>query len=630
MKRAAFYLFWAADGHVDDYITYCLEDLGRSVETVVFVSNGPLSEESRARVAPLVGEILERENVGYDVGGYQEALATFGAERLREYDEIILLNYTFFGPVYPFAEVFERSEKWAVDFWGLTDHGETSPHPFAAKKVMWSHIQSHWIAVRRSMFDTEAFREYWATMPVIESYNDSVEHHEARFTHHFEGLGFTSEVAFPERNYPTRHPAIDTPALLLDDRCPIVKRRLFFQDPLYLNDNAVIGRDVLDRVRLSEYPVRLIWENISHTAEPRVVSTNMTLTHVLPDVHTGTGSGAALSVAVIMHVFYESMIDELMDSVDKLPGQPDLVITTTDTFKQEHIERRLRARGREQFDVRVLGSNRGRDITAFLIGCRDVLLDPKYDVILKLHSKKSAQDGFAVGEWFKRHLIENLLGSPGYVQNVLDLFGDDESVGMVLPPVVQIGYPTLGKAWYANKKPARALARRLGIDVAFDATTPLAPYGSMFYFRPAALRPLLEADFSYVDFPLEGQYSDGSLAHVVERLFGYAALSERYMVHTAMTTASASINYNFLEYKLSALSSRLPGTITEQYAHLVSITGLPNVLVAIKRSVALRYPKAANMLRPAYRGARVVRRLPSRLAVGGRGTAASGPTEDRT
>jgi lipopolysaccharide biosynthesis protein len=619
LKRVAFYLFWAADGHVDDYIPYCLEDLGRNVETIVFVSNGPLDASSRERVAPLVSEIVERENVGYDVGGYQDALARFGAERLREYDELILLNYTFFGPVYPFAETFERSETWNVDFWGLTDHGQVTPHPFAAKTTMHAHIQSHWIAARRSLFDTEAFREYWTTMPLIESYNDSVDYHEARFTHHFEELGFSSMVAFPERNYPTMHPAIDTPVLLLNDRCPIVKRRLFFQDPLYLNDNAVIGRDVVEKVKTTDYPMRHIWQNISHTAEPRVVSTNVTLTHVLPDVPTGTGSGSALSMAVLMHVFYESMIDELMDSLDHIPVEYDLYITTTDTMKKEHIERCLRARGREQFDVRVLESNRGRDITAFLIGLRDVLEDSKYDVMLKVHSKKSAQDGFAIGEWFKRHLMENLLSSPGYVQNVLDLFGDDESVGMVFPPVVHIGYPTLGKAWYRNKKPAAALAKRLGIDVPFDANTPLSPYGSMFYFRPATMKPLLDAKFTWADFPMEGGYADGSLAHVVERVFSYAALSQKFMVHTVMNTTNAAVNYNFLEYKLITLSSRLPGMVTEQNEYLVSITGLPNVLVAIKRSIALRHPRAANLLRPAYRGARTITRLPGTVARGIRG-----------
>jgi lipopolysaccharide biosynthesis protein len=610
MKRVAFYLFWSDDGHVDDYIPYCLEDLGRNVETIVFVSNGPLDDDSRERLAPLVSEIVERENIGYDVGGYQDALARFGAERLREYDELILANYTFFGPVYPFAEVFARSEAWNVDFWGLTDHGEVRPHPFAAKLVMQSHIQSHWIAVRRSLFDTDAFRDYWETMPLIESYNDSVEHHEARFTGHFASQGYDYEVAFPERNYPTRHPAIDAPLLLLQDRCPILKRRLFFHDPLYLNDHAIIGRDVIDHVRGTDYPLRLVWQNISHTAEPRVAATNVTLSHVFPDVATGTGSGASLSVGVVMHVFYEAMIDEMMDSVENISSPFDLYVTTTDAAKKDYIERRLEARGREQFDVRVLESNRGRDITAFLIGCRDVIMDPKYDVILKVHSKKSAQDGFAAGEWFKRHLMENLLSTPGYVENVLDLFADDESVGMVFPPVVQVGYPTLGKAWYANKEPAKVLAKRLGINVTFDKDTPVSPYGSMFYFRPAALRPLVEADFSYVDFPMEGQYADGSLAHVVERLFSYSAFSEKYMVHTAMNTKNAAINYGFLEYKLSRLSSLLPGTISQQYVHLQAITGLPNVLVALKQSVALRHPRAASRLRPAYRGLRQVSRLP--------------------
>lgn len=601
MKRVGFYLFWAQDGHADDYVAHCLEGLSEHVESLVLVSNGPLDEASREHLAPVVDEIIERENVGYDVGGYREALATFGAARLRDYDELILLNYTFFGPVGSYADVFERSESWDVDFWGLTDHGEMRPHPFAAKQVLPNHIQSHWIAVRRTMFDSEAFREYWHTMPLITSYNDSVEHHESRFTEHFADRGYRYEVAFPARDYPTPHPAVDTPALLLDAGCPIVKRRLFFHDPLYMNDHAIIGRDVTVRMAASAYPMRLVWQNISHTAQPRIAATNVTMSHVLPDVATGSGRGSHLTVAVVMHVFYETMIDELMGWADHLPRGYDLFITTTDDVKKAEIEARLTKRGREQFDVRVVASNRGRDITAFLLGCRDVLLDPRYDLVLKLHSKKSAQDGYGPGDWFKRHLFENLLSSPGYAQNILDLFADDESLGMVFPPVVQIGYPTLGKAWYHNKQPAIELCRQLGINVAFDADTPVSPYGSMFFARPAALRPLLDADFDWADFPTEGEYGDGSLAHVVERLFSYAAMSEKYVVNTVLNTTNAAINYGFLEYKLAALSSRLPGTISEQYSYLNAITGLPNVLSVMKQSTALRHPRLAAAARPAYR-----------------------------
>ena len=45
---------------------------------------------------------------------------------------------------------------------------------------------------------------------------------------------------------------------------------------------------------------------------------------------------------------------------------------------------------------------------------------------------------------------------------------------------------------------------------------------------PQALAKLVNAGFKPENFPVEGGYKDGSLAHVLERLMAYAALSERF------------------------------------------------------------------------------------------------------
>lgn len=141
MKRIAFYLFWEKDGVVDRYVPYCLEKLREHVEHIVVISNGPLSEAGRGELRGVADEVWERENVGFDVGGYKDALTRFGFDRLAEYDELILLNYTFFGPTYPFSEMFDQTDRWDLDFWGISDHAEASPHHFATGGVLPHHIQ---------------------------------------------------------------------------------------------------------------------------------------------------------------------------------------------------------------------------------------------------------------------------------------------------------------------------------------------------------------------------------------------------------------------------------------------------------------------------------------------------------
>ena len=143
---------------------------------------------------------------------------------------------------------------------------------------------------------------------------------------------------------------------------------------------------------------------------------------------------------------------------------PTIVMTTADEARRQEIEAVLSRRGVEA-EVRIVASNRGRDISAFFIDCRDVIESDEHDLVVKLHSKRSPQDGHNIGELFKRHLFENLLASPGYAANVLRLFQQHSSLGMVIPPVYHIGYPTLGHAWFLNKEAAEEQAERMGITV---------------------------------------------------------------------------------------------------------------------------------------------------------------------
>lgn len=602
-RRVIFYLFYDPVGQVDEYVLYKLRALRKHAEHIFVISNGPLADGGRAALADVADTVWERENFGFDVWGYKEAHDEFGWDRLREYDELVLMNYTFFGPVYPFSEVFERMDALEVDFWGLTEHDTFEDIDGAHRD---RHLQSHWIAVRAPMLTSTDYRVYWDTMPMISSYQQSVNQHEARFTGYFAERGFTSTAAWPVADYPTDHPVFDSIALMLDDRLPIIKRRLFFHDPLYLDRNAIIGRDALDRVEAAGYPLDLIWRNVVRSAPPRVLNANTQSMSILPEHDQGLDQQALPTIAVIAHLYYEDMSDEILDRVDMLPGAPRVVITTANDEKRAAIEARLAARGYDgRSEVRVVESNRGRDISAFYVTCRDVLLDESVDLIVKIHGKRSVQDGYNAGTWFKRHLIENLLSSPGYSANIVKLFQDDPSLGIVFPPVVHIGYPTLGHGWFLNLDPAKKLAKRLGITVPLDRDTPLAPLGSMFIARRDALRILADADFTYQDFPDEGEYADGALSHVVERLVGYAAAQRGYRIQTVMNAAMAEISHTMLEYKLQALSQYLPGYAGDQFGYVKGLAegrGLP--LVVAKNIVRERAGFLVPVLKPMYKGLR--------------------------
>ena len=114
-RRVIFYLLYDPQGQVDDFVVYALEHLRPFAETLVVIVNGDLTRDGRSRLESVTDEVMQRDNVGFDVGGYADALERFGRERAAEYDELILTNYTWFGPVRPFAPLFDRMNALDID-----------------------------------------------------------------------------------------------------------------------------------------------------------------------------------------------------------------------------------------------------------------------------------------------------------------------------------------------------------------------------------------------------------------------------------------------------------------------------------------------------------------------------------
>lgn len=615
MKRAGIFLFYDPEGKVDDYILGCLGSLQQHMDYLLVVSNSPLDETNRKRLESVSSEVMERKNVGYDVGAYRDGLRHLGWDHMGDYDELVLFNYTFFAPIHHWAGLFERTDKWDTDFWGITEHDEVRPHPFLPKLVMPRHIQSHWIAVRASLSTTKDWRSYWEDMPPIESYNDSIQWHESRFTGYFNALGYRHEVAYNVDDYPSANPVFDNASLLLQDGCPILKRRNLFHNPLHLDRFAIIGADMLEQARLAGYDTDLILSNLARTSKPRDLVTNAGLTWVVPQSASEETYAAAATqkILAVAHIFYADMAEEILQRLSVLPKGYYLVATTSNEENQAQIRAVMERYGVEG-EVRVVASNRGRDIGAFLVDCNDVLASDKWDIVVKIHSKKSVQDDYNAAQLFKTHLYDNLLNSRAHVANILAEFAAHPALGMVLAPLPHMGYPTMGHAWFTNREPAQVVAKRLGINVPFDKDMPLATYGSMFIARPQALAKLVNAGFKPENFPVEGGYKDGSLAHVLERLMAYAALSEGFYVRPVLAPKWAEVYYGYLEYKLAAVSSFLPPFTIDQVPYLKAHGGpIPNVLASIKVNIMLRQPKVGNALKPAYRlvrkGAATVRKL---------------------
>lgn len=570
MKRIAVYFFYDQQGIVHDYVDYFLTDLKKSVETVLTVVNGKLDTHNKVKLEKF-GDVLERENRGLDVGAYQDGIAQIGAS-LVDYDELILLNNTIMGPLYPFTETFSKMDQLSeLDFWGITKMGEMQLPPHLLETAYYGyypeHIQSHWIAIRSSLFNSADWQKYWSDMPEISSYDMSVGRHETVFTRYFADLGYQWGVSVDTTDfYPqTVAPIYYIPHLMVEKlRCPIFKKRATFNDlQQYVEQGSgEQNPELFDYIkRHTSYPFELIAPAVLPNYHYYDIYKNMANVAILPANETHSVNHT-LKVAFILHLYFEDLLDDYYAYAANMPESADIFITTS----QERLIPMIQAK----FDtlpnqVKVLQvNNRGRDVSALLVGARDIIVNGNYDLICYSHDKKTTQLGNqTVGYSFAHKCNENIYGTKAYVDNVVSLFQDDPQLGLAVAPEPNHGdfFWTVQKEWTPdpnNVNNTKALLERLGVRVPIDGDHQVvAPLGSVFWFRPQAMKKLFEVDWQYSDFPEEPLPVDGTISHAIERSYPFIAQDANFYTKTIMTDRYAAVEYLNLKFYLRQITKQL-------------------------------------------------------------------------
>lgn len=604
-RRLVIYVVYDRRGTVEEFVRYALQGMRGDAAHILAVVNGSLDDAGRALLETVTDDILVRSNDGYDIWAHKEGLAHIG-DRIAEFDELLLTNDTWFGPVRPYAPVFERMNSQEVHFWGMTDHEWEPLNKFTNEGELPYHLQSFWIAVRKEMFLSPDWQAYWRDLPEMPSYFDAVLKHETQFTKHFQDRGYSASVAFASEDYPTEHPALFNADLLLADGCPLIKRRPFFHYPPFLDRHAVIGRRTVAEISRYGYPMELMWSNLAKNVQPKTLNTDAGMLEVLPD--GASASGPDFRIAVLAHCADPRTVDHLTDRLALLPVPVDLVVTTGDEASASSIRQAFEDHPLPKVQsttIRVLPSKNGRDMSAFFIGCRDILEPGRYDLVVKIHSRAPRKRGANTARYFRRYQLENLISSPGQFAALLELFAREPGLGAVFPPMMHIGYALAGRGWSQYRDPAVAITKRLGIKVPFDGATPLAPMGGMWVGRPEALRLLLNEPLSYEDYAVtkSGKRDGADLARVQERIIPMALGELGYHVRTVLNQEHAGIAYANLAYKLDQLSITPPGYPLEQiqWLHRAGWAGAGGIVAMTRMYMRLNHPGTAARLGPVAR-----------------------------
>ncbi len=236
---------------------------------------------------------------------------------------------------------------------------------------------------------------------------------------------------------------------------------------------------------------------------------------------------AKARIAVVIHVYYIDLIEEICSYLKNIPFKHVLLISICKEEDRSTILWNVKKLPLVSNIEIKLVENRGRDIAPIVIDFAHDIMN--FDYICHIHTKKSLYSGSDRLEW-RDYLYDMILGSSERIQAILSVFEMNPSVGVIYPEIFE-EVPYWAMTWLSNKAIASSIVNKLGIRFDSDEYIDF-PAGSMFWARREAIEPLLNIGLKINDFPTECGQTDGTMQHTIERCFALAGSKKglKYMV----------------------------------------------------------------------------------------------------
>ena len=197
-KRALVYVIFESENRLQEYKLRFLQALSLLMDDVIVVVNGQLHVEDINTLEPY-GQVLTRDNKGYDTAAFREGIFALGKDTLKDYDQLFLVNDTNIGPMRDLSQVCQEMTDKHLDFWGISfgeeqeDVTKENPYGYIPK-----HLQSYFLVIEKLMLNDDAFYEYWTHLTDTDSRDKAIGRHETRFTKYFSDLGYRFDAVVQE------------------------------------------------------------------------------------------------------------------------------------------------------------------------------------------------------------------------------------------------------------------------------------------------------------------------------------------------------------------------------------------------------------------------------------------------
>lgn len=200
--RTAVVASYIGDGRLPDKLIYLLKGLREVVDNIVLVADSPVFEQEIGKLQGLVFHAVFRRHGQYDFGSYRIGYDLALREGLLENgvaDELVVMNDSNYGPIYPFQESFSVMDGRECDFWGYTGYNAFG----------YVHISSYFYLFRRPIIDSGAFGDILSEVQGKVERDKVIVKFEFKLTRRLEKMGYAWSTFVPigfRPGAPTKNP----------------------------------------------------------------------------------------------------------------------------------------------------------------------------------------------------------------------------------------------------------------------------------------------------------------------------------------------------------------------------------------------------------------------------------------
>ena len=244
-------------------------------------------------------------------------------------------------------------------------------------------------------------------------------------------------------------------------------------------------------------------------------------------------SSANLNIAIHAHVFYIEILDEIINHLKDCPYSFDLLISVCSDENQNICKKmitKIILPNLGNIIIKVV-ENRGRDVAPWVIAFGKE--QAQYDLVCHIHTKYSPT-AISIGFAWRQYLYNNLISSEA-ISNIVLYFKNNEKLGLMFPPFFSVLYHHLleiNNSFLSDidKLSLQNLLDSLSIKQKATLSNTFFPPGTMFWYRPKALKSLFDLGLKLNDFPAEPIPITATIAHAIERVPVFIVENNKYEV----------------------------------------------------------------------------------------------------